>query len=357
MIHLIDNSTSPKSKDGVRYRCDVCGYEGIVRYAHFKSGVGCSVCNGKKVVAGINDLWTTRPDIARYLKSKEDGYHVTQFSHKHLPFKCRKCGDVETMRVAYVSEYGYHCRVCNSAISYPNRFVSAVLSEANVDFDREKVFPWSSLKRYDFFIKPSTIIEVHGEQHYKGFRGESFASIEEIRKNDHKKETMATNNGIEHYIIIDASVSKFDFIKREIENSEIAKLFDLTSVDWLKVRETVDEGILDDVIKKYNDGCEMNEIAKKLHISEYTVRSCIKLGKDKGLCEYDLIKERLKCQEKAAKSRRKKVACITTGYEFNSLNEAATFYGISPKALSNCLVGRSQSTRASDGRKLKWKYL
>jgi len=61
--------------------------------------------------------------------------------------------------------------------SYPERVITSLLKILDVDFAREQTFPWStnvkddagniSSKRYDFFIPSlSTIIEVHGAQHY-----------------------------------------------------------------------------------------------------------------------------------------------------------------------------------------------
>ena len=58
--------------------------------------------------------------------------------------------------------------------SYPERFMTAVLSCLGIAFFREQIFPWSSdtisgAKRYDFYLPDvKGIIEVHGAQHYDG---------------------------------------------------------------------------------------------------------------------------------------------------------------------------------------------
>lgn len=358
MLILLDNNPSNKRTQYVRYRCDVCGCDGRIRYDHYLNGVGCSVCDNKKVVPGVNDLWTTRPDVAQYLEDKADGYRVTRGSKKRLPFKCPDCGAIDTFIVSYVSRHGFHCRACNSFVSYPNRTIAAALSEMDVQFSREKTFPWSGLKRYDFYVAPSTIIEVHGEQHYKGFHGGNFSSLEKIRNNDNDKRLMAINNGgIKHYIVINASKSEVGFIKNEIESSDMANLFDLSLIDWTKVQNAVTKGIFSDVMHLYRNGKSAPEISKELNTTDYIVRSCLKIGDEKGLCNYSYSKERLKGQPFAAASRKKPVICITTGEKFDSLAAASASTGVSPKALSNCLVGRSHSTQTPDGRKLKWNYL
>ena len=46
-------------------------------------------CFAKK---GINDLWTTCPEVAQLLLNPEDGYKLTKSSGKHVDFKCPNCG-------------------------------------------------------------------------------------------------------------------------------------------------------------------------------------------------------------------------------------------------------------------------
>ena len=74
------------------------------------------------------------------------------------------------------------------------------------------MFPWSKasdgmgVRRYDFYVPSlNAIIEVHGAQHYEqGFDSIGGRSFEEERANDILKEKLAIDNGIKHYIVINA---------------------------------------------------------------------------------------------------------------------------------------------------------
>lgn len=54
----------------------------------------CPVCSGRQVQKGINDLWTTHPDLAARLLDKEDGFRYSFGSNKKLKWLCPECGDI-----------------------------------------------------------------------------------------------------------------------------------------------------------------------------------------------------------------------------------------------------------------------
>ena len=58
------------------YECLDCGNIDIIAEQDLSKGNGCSCCANQKVVTGINDMWTTAPEIARLLLRKEEGYHI-----------------------------------------------------------------------------------------------------------------------------------------------------------------------------------------------------------------------------------------------------------------------------------------
>ncbi len=136
---------------------------------------------------------------------------------------------------------------CSESLSgsYPERLMNSLLTILGVDFAREQTFPWStnvigedgknSSKRYDFYIPSmSAIIEVHGAQHYGGgFEYLGGRSLEEEQANDKQKEQLAKENGIKHYIVINALSSTLSFIKESILSStEFTSLFNLSDIDW-----------------------------------------------------------------------------------------------------------------------------
>lgn len=135
----------------------------------------------------------------------------------------------------------------NIAGSYPERFISSLLKTLGVDYAREQTFDWSTTnnvdgrktaRRYDFYVPAlSAIIEVHGAQHYEGgFEALGGRTLQEEQENDCYKEQLAKENGIKHYIVIDASNSSPQYLEKSIvSNPEFISLFNITSVNWKQV--------------------------------------------------------------------------------------------------------------------------
>ncbi|MEG1620242.1 MAG: hypothetical protein RR335_11910, partial [Eubacterium sp.] len=129
--------------------------------------------------------------------------------------------------------------------SFPEKYVSSFLKILGIEVNRKMVFGWSQgtgdkgHKRYDFFLPDfNTIIEVHGAQHYQGgFEFCGGRTLAEKRANDKYKETLARENGISNYIVINASTSDPEYLKKSIcENKEFSKYFNASNVDWDEVR-------------------------------------------------------------------------------------------------------------------------
>lgn len=195
-----------KNKGFVKYRCTVCGFNGTMRKDHYKIGVGCSVCSGKKVLPGYNDVATKRPDLVRFFKTPSDALTVTINSSKKVIATCPVCGLDKDVRVCDLSRRGFKCSTCYGGFSFPNRYMSALLTKINIAFEPEALFGWSDLYRYDFYIPSvSAIIEMHGAQHYKDRPG--WVSLQEIQCRDELKERLAKENGIRHYFVIPADKS------------------------------------------------------------------------------------------------------------------------------------------------------
>ena len=131
--------------------------------------------------------------------------------------------------------------------SYPERFMSAVLSCLGVQHYKEQTFGWSKrtefgTKRYDFYI-PSLemIIEIHGAQHYDGgFEKIGGRNLEEEQKNDKFKEMLARTNGIANYIVVNAMSSSFDFLQRSLlSNIEFRRNFEVSKINWNTVQDEI----------------------------------------------------------------------------------------------------------------------
>lgn len=138
--------------------------------------------------------------------------------------------------------------------SFPERVIDAILKQLNVAFDREVVFQWSrpnnanklnGYKRYDFYLPEyNAIIEVHGAQHYSaGFETFGGRSLKEEQANDHLKQALAKQNDITNYIVINAAVSNFYYIKESvISNKDFSTCFDLSKLNWHEIKiATIEE--------------------------------------------------------------------------------------------------------------------
>ena len=357
MIHaeIPDNVTHHTMID---YVCDICGGHGSIRYDHYKHGVGCSYCANRKVLPGFNDIATTSKDIIPWLKNQDDAYRYTRKSHHKIDFVCPECGYEFQRSVADSTRRGLRCPFCSGLISYPNRFMDAVLRNTGVNYKREAVFEWSCGKRYDFFIeKLSMIIEMNGEQHYTGFTGQSFdIGVEDIQQNDEIKRDLAIRNGIKAYIVVDSRESDAGYIRSSILQSNLTEYIDLSSIDWVRVEKDANRGYWDVFVDAYNKGKTVPEISSEYKRDCSFVIKILKEAAAAGECDYSRHGQVLKSQRIAASMRRRPIICITTNALFDSLKTACEYYGINPKGLSRHLTGHTLSSGVFNGQRLQWKY-
>ena len=129
--------------------------------------------------------------------------------------------------------------ILSDGYSIPEKFLNSVLKQLNVKYKHQltkKNFKWCNEFRYDFYIyKYKMIIETHGEQHYTKAFGDT--TVEEQQENDEYKKDLALENGINKYIVIDTSVSDFNYIYNSIESS-LHNLFDFNKLDIEKLKES-----------------------------------------------------------------------------------------------------------------------
>ena len=300
----------------------------------------CPYCNGHRVLIGFNDLWTMRPNVARLLVNSDDGYKVTEYSNKKLWFECDKCRTKVKRRVNQISRYGFHCNSCTDGVSFGEKIITSLLNQLNIDFIHEASFEWSDRKRYDFYIESiSTIIEIHGIQHYeesKTFR----RSLQEEQENDLYKYNIAMFNGIKNYIVIDCRYSDFDYIRKSILDSDLNDLFDLRDINWDKCNDATLSSNLIIACDMYNDGADINTIAINLNMHTSSVRSYLKRGTSLGMCSYDPENARRLSIRNFINSRKRKIRCKNDMKVFNSIKEASLFYDVSESGISGVLSGK-----------------
>lgn len=316
-------------------------------------GIGVDI-----VIKGLNDLWTTDPELATWLLNPEDGYTNKLNSNKKLNWKCPCCGEkIKNKSPSYINKRGISCLKCKDGISYPERILRCILIEYNIKFKMHVRFNWSNNKEYDFYLTDyNYIIETHGEQHYRqSFIGKRDLYEEEL--NDIYKKDLAEKNNISNYIVIDCRKSDCEFIINNIINSKLSDIVDLSNINVFDIDKKCVSNLLKMTCDLWDNGInDIKYISDEIKLSEYTIMDYLKRGTKLGICNYcgTLTKKNL---SKTTRSR--KVRCITTNKCFNTLSEARDYYNISNSSnIISCCNGKySYCGKLDNGTKLQWEYI
>ena len=278
-----------------KYKCLKCDYIGEISESNLFRNQGCSCCNGKIVVKGINDIGTTHPWLIPYIVDKEIIHKLSAGSNKRIKFKCPYCGMEKESTLNHITRLEYFPCLCNDKGQYPEKFVFYILNEL---FLNELIWQFTKTNsewvsggiRYDFYFKYNNeeyIIEVNGEQHYRytGFK----RTLEEEQANDKYKYELAIENGIkpENYITIDFRESTLEWGKEHILDSRLNEIFDLSSIDWEKCEEFARNSLYKQIVKLYNSGAKLEDICNITQKCKDTVKKYLTLGNTNGLCIYN----------------------------------------------------------------------
>jgi len=331
--------------DEYLWNCHKCTGEYPAKVYNRKNGRGCPYCSGRKALVGFNDLWTVNPEVAKLLFDPEDGYKYTKGSNKKVDWKCLECENKITNKtINDVTNKGLYCPRCSDGISYPEKFMYSILKQLNIEFETQKVFEWSHDKRYDFYMHPNIVIEVHGEQHYDGgFESLGGKSLSEEIENDLLKENMAKQNNL-NYIVINARYSEMEWIKNSITTSELSGMFNLSEVNWIDAHEFSCNSLVKLVCDLWKGGVKstfkISELTK-LHFS--TVTKYLKQGAEIGWCDYDPKEEQQRASVKKGKNAIPIVRLTLQGEyidEFESAAEARRVLGIQSRSISVACSGK-----------------
>lgn len=317
-------------------------------------GQGCPYCSGNKLLVGYNDCWTTRPDIAVWLKNPEDGYSHFCNSHKKVYWLCPNCGNEIYKDFHSVSQRGLACSVCGDGVSYPEKIIISMLNQLKIGYIHDKPRPWSDKKRYDFYLPDyNLIIETHGNQHYAhGFSSinskktkNKTRTLEEEQINDFYKRELAFTNNIKHYIELDCRESELGYIKNSIINSELNCLFDLSKVDWIQCELDTHKTFFIDVLNHWNSGIRNSvDIAKLLNLDRHTVQKYLKVAASHSMCDYNSEEGLKNGREKAYAVNCRKVVCTETKQIFNSIKDAAFFAKVTYQGISSACRGEQETS-------------
>ena len=338
-----------------KYHCNKCGNEDWIGESHLKEGKGCNACcpSPRKAVLGVNTIWDKSRWMLDLGVSEEDAKKYTLGSKKEIYVKCPDCGKIKRTTPSRIYHtHSIQCS-CGDGISYPEKVVENMLIQLEVKYKRQYKDDWSKNRIYDFYLlDANTIIEVHGIQHYEESR--RGRSLKEEQENDKLKEELALDNGIRHYIIIDCRESNLQYIKNNILDSELNKLFDLSRINWNKCEKYALKNKVKEVCDFYNEhvGITPENLAKELGASKSTIRKYLNQGTKLGWCEYDGKKEKKHSDESASKI----VSQFTLKGElikiYPSTHEAERQTGINNNSISLCCRGKRKTAGG-----YVWRYL
>lgn len=324
VIGKYKNSSTP-----ILIKCTKCGTVFKPTPSSLLSGSGCPHCSNQRVFVGLNDMWTTHPEIAKLLKDQNFGYSHTFGTNDKAIFICPNCNSeiFITPRDLYNTKTGcIRCHNCGDGISFPEKIMNNVLTQLGIKYVYQyskKHCEWALNYRYDFYLPEyNYIIEVHGGQHYD-CRKKNLKITQSI---DAKKYELAIKNGVSQYIVIDARYSDVDYIKDSIYRSILSQ-FDLDCVDWKLCAINSSKSLLVEVCKDWTDGlCNIPVLAEKHQLTTITIYSYLQKGSSLGLCVFDKEKyiETIKDEwyGKIADKTGKRVMCVETSEEFSSLRIA-----------------------------------
>lgn len=331
----------------ISYKCMICGFEDIINDCNslYRGHTGCGGCSGRKLYKGHNDFATKFPDLVKYFVNKEDAENNTYGSANIVKTICPTCGNIKNMKIVDIYSKGFSCPKCSDGFSKPERFMYNLLSQLNIDFETEVEFGWDKKRyRYDFVYK-NIIIEMDGGFH-KTDNHLSGQSKEQSKEIDKIKDNLAIKHGYK-IIRIDCYLKDysyiFDFIKDNIINSEIANLFDLSNIDWVKIDNNLeDTNIVKEVSKIWETHTMLNkDIAKKFHIGMSKLKRYLKMASNIGLIDYNEIDSRCGkyINPKLLETGRKKVICLNDNKVFESGIEADKYYGLSKDSVGSVCRG------------------
>lgn len=292
--------TRCKYPDGSYYRYEVLE-------SNVKANKGCPICAERTVVEGINDIATVRPSVVQWFKNKEDAKKISLQSNNKITFKCVHCGFERDIYVTNFYKRGFICPVCSDGTSYPEKLISNILKQINVDF----VYQYSpkylhkndngerSFRKSDFFINSvNLVIEADGEMGHEGgiIHGYSKVSLEECIAIDKWKEEQHLLHGIKT-IRINCFESNMEYIRENILKSELVNYFDFSSVDWDEADKRTADSLKIEAckIKRENPNMSVLELSRILNRSDTCIRRYLKFGHKHGWCYYNPGKKQQKC--------------------------------------------------------------
>ena len=321
----------------------------------------CKTNNGGKLIVGLNDIHTARPDLEKYLYDLNDAFKYAYGSNKKIMWKCPDCGHEFERAISNVNMRGFSCELCGNKTSYGERFIMAMFDMLQVVYKPQFLPDWGNGRRYDFLLhynERDYIIEVDGGFHYVD-NNMSGMTANEVRDIDNIKDKLAIDNGYS-IIRIDYNYEhndKYTYIVKSVMDSELSKLFDLSKIDFGEVDKIANKSLTVEIAGLWNNLKEKSiyELNKQTGMSVETLRTLLYRASDIGLIDEskdDIIKLNRMHGYLMLNNKPHKVMCNETGEIFDSFSAADKKYHAS---LTNYFrFNGKASGHLEDGTRLTW---
>lgn len=268
-------------------KCNKCGHEWSTSAGMLSKGqTSCIKCRTK--ANGIKKRKTHEQFIKDLRKLTDEIEIISEYktSKDKVICKCKHCNHKwKAAPHMLLRGTGLNCPMCSTTDSIPNRFVGNCLKYSGIEFIKEFCPEWANKRRYDFYIpKENMIIEVHGGQHYKeGFSSLGGKTFQQEKENDDEKRRIAIENGIEKYIIVNASKSSKKWLTEHVMQSDMSYLIS-KEINFDEVFKNCYTSNTYAFAQLYNSGItDTKELQKELDVSRNSVYRLKTKAKESGL--------------------------------------------------------------------------
>lgn len=277
------------------------------------------------------DNLSYKSDIKLYYKCKECKNSIN---------KLLKCGDI------FKHDNFAKCNLCGNTSSFAERLFYSVMSSINIKPLKTR-FEWSEKREYDaYFEDLSTIVELHGEQHYIS-KNWGKNNLSKQVENDEYKKRLAIKNGIKHYIEIDCRDSSLEWVKKNILESKLSQLIDFSDVDWELCYKNSNKSIALKICSEWNKLDKQSRTPQDLvgmfgiKDSE-TVRKHLKIGNKIGMCEYSEKQSIKNKGVKISNSKKFKYLCRLNNNEIilNGQDEIVSYFNVKKSAVASIIKSK-----------------
>ena len=271
----------------------------------------------KKIIDGA-------PEMVKYLKDKNDAYKYTCQSNKYITIVCPICGREKQQMISNLYAKGFSCAFCSDGVSFPNKLMTNILRQLNVEFINEVTkakdeFEWVGAYRYDFYFEKNNqkyFVEMDGGFHY----ADHFRSCKITQENDNTKDLLAQQHNIQMIRIncCDSSINnRFSFIQKSILDSELINILDLSIIDWDKAHKSALNNYIALASQYWSDGYPVVEISNIIGVSRHTICSYLKIATSLDMCNYTEKESRRRIKYIKFNKKRKPIGVYKDGYIVN----------------------------------------